>query len=359
MRGCAGWGRVFGTRSEFRSPHWNSSPPSVEGLSDLDYPPIPFLHHKPSPRAVRHSSVILTLPLLGPALLAAAQEPEAGARLGAHLTTLAGIESPGAVAVGPRNRIFVVETGSHRVRVFDTGGSELTAFGERGGGPGELSFPEGIAIAPSGEIFVADTGNHRVQVFAADGALPARVGWARVGAGPLPHPARRGREWGPGRGGRRQERAGAGLRSLRAATAHDRRHERGAPRPTAGRSPRRRGAALRGRRRPAPRAGVRRRGRPPRRVGRLGLAPRALLRAEWSRRARRRRLRLRPREPPGAGVRSRWQAAVQVGSPRDTAARGPGQAALPRPPRRRSLRRLRRARRIGRRPRADLRTELR
>jgi DNA-binding beta-propeller fold protein YncE len=72
---------------------------------------------------------------------------------------------------------YVVETGNHRVQVFDAKGNSLATFGE-----GVLNYPGGIA-AGLGEIFVADSRNGRIAGFSAEGR-PTRT----FGAGVLSAP---------------------------------------------------------------------------------------------------------------------------------------------------------------------------
>jgi DNA-binding beta-propeller fold protein YncE len=50
------------------------------------------------------------------------------------------------------------------------------SFGRFGVGPGELSQPGGLAIDPRGRVFVADTGNHRVVSFDSTGAVGREFG---------------------------------------------------------------------------------------------------------------------------------------------------------------------------------------
>jgi DNA-binding beta-propeller fold protein YncE len=84
---------------------------------------------------------------------------------------------PIGVAVDQAGRIYVtapVETyrARHRpsVWVFSPSGTLLNSWGSRGSGDGQLSSPSGIAVdSSSGKVYVADSGNHRVQVFSADG----------------------------------------------------------------------------------------------------------------------------------------------------------------------------------------------
>jgi DNA-binding beta-propeller fold protein YncE len=87
---------------------------------------------------------------------------------------------PRGVAVAKDGKVWVTDTGNHRIAAFDPGLSNKLVFGKQGSGPGDFSSPVGIAAGPSGAIYVADTGNHRIQVLAADGrfvkSLPVR-GW--------------------------------------------------------------------------------------------------------------------------------------------------------------------------------------
>lgn len=71
---------------------------------------------------------------------------------------------PRALAVGPGDHIYVVDTGNKRVQVFDTTGDFLYEFGGSGRNPGQFNEPVGIAINAKGEVFIADSWNYRVQV---------------------------------------------------------------------------------------------------------------------------------------------------------------------------------------------------
>ena len=117
-------------------------------------------------------------------------------------------------------RIFVVETGRHRVLVLepaneaapiveetaDTGppvrfrpferdngptvalpGYGLQALGRRGDAVGEFNFPTLIALG-DGALWVGDTMNHRVQAFALDTGQP-KASFGRLGDAPgeMPH----------------------------------------------------------------------------------------------------------------------------------------------------------------------------
>lgn len=73
------------------------------------------------------------------------------------------------MAVDRLSRIFVADTGNHRIQVFDENGRCLFAFGERGTGPGEFDEPCDVTIARTGHVIVADKMNDRLQFFTPDG----------------------------------------------------------------------------------------------------------------------------------------------------------------------------------------------
>lgn len=66
---------------------------------------------------------------------------------------------------GARSLIYIVDTGSNRVLVFDFQGEFLRAIGNKGQGPGEFMRATGACLIPEGGLAVADFGNNRIQVF--------------------------------------------------------------------------------------------------------------------------------------------------------------------------------------------------
>jgi cysteine-rich repeat protein len=106
-----------------------------------------------------------------------AVEPRAG--VGTALAAPAGVD---ADALG---RVLVVDTGQHRIRRVDVDGSITTIAGTgvRGfvgdGGAATsaaLDAPRGIAVDPRGRLFIADTGNHRVRRVDPDGTITTIAG---------------------------------------------------------------------------------------------------------------------------------------------------------------------------------------
>ncbi len=74
-----------------------------------------------------------------------------------------------------RSRVYVADTGSHRVLVFDLQGRFVQAIGRQGKGPGEFSRPTGLCVLADGGIAVADYDNNRIQVFDAAGKLRREI----------------------------------------------------------------------------------------------------------------------------------------------------------------------------------------
>ncbi|HVQ53843.1 MAG TPA: SMP-30/gluconolactonase/LRE family protein, partial [Thermoanaerobaculia bacterium] len=88
---------------------------------------------------------------------------------------------PRGVAVAPDGRVWVTDTGNHRVVSYDPLLQDPKSFGKRGTAAGEFTSPVGIAVAPSGLVYVADAGNRRIQVLSASGDLVGSLpfaGWA-------------------------------------------------------------------------------------------------------------------------------------------------------------------------------------
>ncbi len=79
------------------------------------------------------------------------------------------ISKASAIFVTLDSRIYVADTGNHRVQIFNYDGSLNYEFGKFGNKPGQFNAPQGISVNSKGMIFVADTLNNRVQIFNQDG----------------------------------------------------------------------------------------------------------------------------------------------------------------------------------------------
>lgn len=83
--------------------------------------------------------------------------------------------NPRNVAVDENGRIYVADSGNHRIQVFDADGNPITSWGEFGAAPGQFNEPWGIEV--DGEyVYVADTWNYRIQKFTLDGDLVGAYG---------------------------------------------------------------------------------------------------------------------------------------------------------------------------------------
>lgn len=75
-----------------------------------------------------------------------------------------------SVAADADGNLYIMDTGNHRIVVFDEAGNHLRTLGRQGGGPGEFQmWPSGIKVASDGAINVYDMGNRGIVRFAPDG----------------------------------------------------------------------------------------------------------------------------------------------------------------------------------------------
>jgi DNA-binding beta-propeller fold protein YncE/Mg-chelatase subunit ChlD len=88
-------------------------------------------------------------------------------------------DHPTGIAVGADGRVYVSDTGNHRVQIFDGATQQLLGTigrGRPGSGAGEFNLPARLNIDDEGLLYVADAENHRVLAFdVSDPAAPAQV----------------------------------------------------------------------------------------------------------------------------------------------------------------------------------------
>ena len=78
------------------------------------------------------------------------------------------LQRPTGVVFDPvRKRLYVADTRTSDIKVFDPSGALVGVFGERGDRPGELSFPTFLALRGD-LLYVSDSMNARVQVLSAE-----------------------------------------------------------------------------------------------------------------------------------------------------------------------------------------------
>ncbi|MFQ5442312.1 MAG: 6-bladed beta-propeller [Thermodesulfobacteriota bacterium] len=80
-------------------------------------------------------------------------------------------EQPSGIAIDePHNRIYVVDTHQHNVRVFDFKTLKyIKTIGGRGAEEGRFNYPSNITVDKDGKLYVVDTMNARVQIFDKEG----------------------------------------------------------------------------------------------------------------------------------------------------------------------------------------------
>ncbi|MCU7905634.1 MAG: NHL repeat-containing protein, partial [Candidatus Thiodiazotropha sp. (ex Epidulcina cf. delphinae)] len=117
--------------------------------------------------------LFLALFLSAPLLAAEMEAPVVEYRKVMDLTGSpeSGMIMPTDVAIGKQQRVYVVDSGNHRIMTYAADGSFLFGFGSKGDGEGQLDSPVGIAASRDGRVLVADRGNRRIQVFDSDGAF--------------------------------------------------------------------------------------------------------------------------------------------------------------------------------------------
>lgn len=75
------------------------------------------------------------------------------------------LAGPECLAIDDAGYLYVTESQTHRVSVFQTSGECVKTFGCKGKGEGEFNFPMGIAVDENGGVFVCEMLNNRIQVF--------------------------------------------------------------------------------------------------------------------------------------------------------------------------------------------------
>lgn len=139
-----------------------------------------------SPRNQRRSWSAAWLLALSACALACAAE-NTPAPLGEFAKQIDGFETPTAAAIAADGTIYVVERDDDCVTILSADGERIGRLGPEiaveapvpglhEAGPTRLLAPEGVAVTADGRVYVADTGNHRVCVLAPDGKLERVIG---------------------------------------------------------------------------------------------------------------------------------------------------------------------------------------
>jgi sugar lactone lactonase YvrE len=76
-----------------------------------------------------------------------------------------GLLGASGIAIDAHDRIFISDTGHHRIIICTPEGSYISHFGMEGDGSGQLKRPCGLDITTDGTVVIADSGNKRLQLF--------------------------------------------------------------------------------------------------------------------------------------------------------------------------------------------------
>ncbi|MGB2906760.1 MAG: 6-bladed beta-propeller, partial [Candidatus Aminicenantaceae bacterium] len=78
-----------------------------------------------------------------------------------------------AMAVDETGTMFIVDSGNHRIQVFDPEGKFVQSIGKQGQGPGEFDRLGAFFLAGDGTLYARD--NNRIQRFKNDGTLLSSI----------------------------------------------------------------------------------------------------------------------------------------------------------------------------------------
>ena len=83
------------------------------------------------------------------------------------------------------DKVYVADSGNHRIQILNSDLTFLSAFGKEGCGKGQFKGVRGIGFDSIGNIYVVDYYNHRIQVFTAEGYFLRMFGRQGDGRGQL------------------------------------------------------------------------------------------------------------------------------------------------------------------------------
>ena len=105
------------------------------------------------------------------------------------LTLDTALTQPTGIAVDLQNsNLYVTDTSSHQVKVFNKDGNLVRAIGQRGDRKGTFNYPTMLWLSSPGELMVTDSLNFRIQTFSVDGTFTRGFGKLGNATGYLSRP---------------------------------------------------------------------------------------------------------------------------------------------------------------------------
>jgi DNA-binding beta-propeller fold protein YncE len=99
------------------------------------------------------------------------------------------LNKPTGIAYSVKTKkIYVCETGNHRIVVLNQNGEKANEIGKHGKSEYEFNFPTFIWVDKDGYIYVVDSMNFRIQIFDSNGKLVSIFGEPGDGTGYLARP---------------------------------------------------------------------------------------------------------------------------------------------------------------------------
>lgn len=78
---------------------------------------------------------------------------------------------PSHLGVDNKGNLYVVDTMNGRIQIFDKEGKFIRAFGQFGDAPGMFARPKGVGVDSEGHIYVVDAAFNNVQIFNDEGQV--------------------------------------------------------------------------------------------------------------------------------------------------------------------------------------------
>ena len=91
----------------------------------------------------------------------------------------------GAIAISADDIVYVADPLNQRVQKFTTDGTYLGQWGSKGKDDGQFQFPTDLAVGPKGNVFVTDEDSGVIQIFDSDGKFLSKIGQRDFGGAVL------------------------------------------------------------------------------------------------------------------------------------------------------------------------------